>query len=43
MREFDAGAENLGETVEVRLSRGRKFDAGVFDFFDCWENFADEG
>ena len=41
MGELDAGAENLRETVELRLARCRKLDAGVLDFLDGGEEVVD--
>lgn len=41
MGELDAGAENLRETVELRLARCRKLDAGVLDFLDGGEEVLD--
>ena len=39
--ELDAGAENLRETVELRLALRRKLDAGVLDFLDGGEEVLD--
>lgn len=41
MGELDAGAENLRETVELRLAQCRKLDAGVLDLLDGGEEVVD--
>lgn len=43
MGELDAGAEYLGEAVELGLAAGGKFDARVLNFFDGGEELLDVG